>query len=188
MARILRRNTKRQFTARGRFITGEVGIRLAGEAVCCARQVQASGEKSRHIFVSRCTPSQKSVTPFALGRSCILFPAGLWSKLTSLAVLALGSGSLIPCGALRSRPPSYCLGAPLSRLAPPATPHASRGALTRTKQVRWMESESPASGCYPTTSQPSRELLRLFVRSGGTGYFISQMGSRAIPLLIPAYP
>lgn len=170
MERILGRNTKRQFTARGRFIAGEVGIRLAGEAVCCARVIQASCEKSRQIFASRYAPSQKSVTPFALGRSEYLFPCGAMVKLTSCHVLALVSCGLSPCGAQRCRTHSYCLGAPLSRLAPPATPHASRGALARTTRVRWMESESPASAFQPTRSKPSRELFRLFLRSGGTGY------------------
>jgi hypothetical protein len=110
-----------------------VGIRLAGKAVCCAPLFTASDEKSRQILTFRCASFLKSVTPFALGRPQSFFPCGATVELTQTKVLALTSGRFTPCGALRCGLRSYCLGAPLSRLAPPATPHASRGALARTK-------------------------------------------------------
>lgn len=92
---------------------------LAGRAVCFARFVQASDEKSRQKFVPSYRQSQISVTPFALGRPFVLFTCGGHGGLTSQTVLALTSGSLSPCGAQRCRPRSYCLCAPLTHWLPP---------------------------------------------------------------------
>lgn len=169
MGQVLRGNTKQQFTARGKFSVTSEWLRHSGKAVCYARVIQASCEKSRHIFASRFTPLQKSVTPFALGRLKYFDPCGAMVNLTSCHVLALISRGLSPCGAQRCRAHSYRLCSPSSSGLPPQPRTPGRAHLPALNEARWMESEYPASALHPTRSTHTHNAFRLFIRSGGTG-------------------
>lgn len=138
---------------------------LAGRAVCCARLVQASGEKSRQNLLSRYTPSTNFVTPFALGRLKFCFPCGAMVKLTSQAVLALTSVRFKICGAQRCAHSFHCLCPPLPLGLPPQPLTPSAGGLARTCRLRHSTGVSPSVFSYVGRTKSSRELLRLFLRS-----------------------
>jgi hypothetical protein len=168
------------------YIPGKVsgyfsGIRLAGRAVCYARCLMASDEKSRQIFASRCTPLQKSVTPFALGRLNILFPAGQWTNSHKPPCLALSSGRFSPCGALRCGRPSYCFCAPLTPGLPPQ-PRTPGGTHAHAQRSCVLQKVSHHARRWQTAADASfRKALRAFVRSGGEVFALSVFQLAPLP-------
>jgi hypothetical protein len=165
VATIPRKNTVIRMIATLKTYLNFTGIRPAGNMVCCAPLGQASCEKSRQFFPIPCSHSKKTVTPFALGHTYVLFACSGQGVFTSPKVLALTSGRFKNCGAQWCGLRSYFLCAPLTHwLAPqPLTPVRTRSPGQRS--VVELKSQILAHISVGHSREKKTNALRLSVRS-----------------------